>query len=319
MKNLSVSVIAETETMPVEETTTESGATPMLTTAPSEDGYYTREGSYIYFGSYPQSEVTDASLKTALTNQAGSTSTWTSYNYYIEGQISDFMVYKDVTYNGTKYRGVYFSRYRPCWTTGSSSSGNSFQEDNGYYTSTIYWFKYEPIKWKILEETNGEAFLCAELILDSQDYDGDDSSNNYANSCIRSWLNSTFYNTAFTATEKTKIKTTAVDNSVSSTGYSSNSYACGNTNDKIFLLSYKEVTNSAYGFSSGSSRVKKLTAYAKAQVAYSSSECGWWWLRSPCCDDSYIARAVYIDGDINNYIYVIDTNFGVVPALHLTL
>ncbi|MCR5149937.1 MAG: hypothetical protein K6B52_01775 [Clostridiales bacterium] len=67
-------------------------------------------GDTIYFGSYPQSDVT-SSLGSVLNSQSG---TWKSYNYYsgtgdwYDGQMkaSDYMRYKDVTYNGSKYRGV---------------------------------------------------------------------------------------------------------------------------------------------------------------------------------------------------------------------
>lgn len=60
---------------------------------------------------------------------------------------------------------------------------------------------------------------------------------------IRSWLNSTFFETAFNSSKKEKIETTIVDNSASSTLDDSNKYACDNTSDKMFLLSYKEAKN----------------------------------------------------------------------------
>ena len=291
---------------------------------PSED-VYTRDGNYIYFGSYPQSEVTDDALKATLTNAAGDTSTWTSYDYYIRGYTSDFMVYKDVSYNGERYRGVYFTHYRPYYTTEGPKADNSMQDNNGYYINTVYWFKYEPIKWEILSESDGDAFLCAELILDSQDfhytYNQTNSfyANNYEESHIRAWLNESFYDTAFTAAEKNAIKTTVVDNSESTTGYISNPYACNNTNDKVFLLSYSEATNSSYGFSiyDYNSRIKIPTAYAKAQGAHVFSGAGLWWLRSPSDLDDYDARLVNFDGYV--YILVYNTYIGVVPALHLTL
>ena len=44
------------------------------------------------------------------------------------------------------------------------------QDDSGYYTNTVYWFKFEPIKWKVLSESDGDAFLCADMIPDSQDF-----------------------------------------------------------------------------------------------------------------------------------------------------
>ena len=273
--------------------------------------YYTQEGDSIYFGSYPQSEVTDVDVKTALTREAGIPETWTSYEYYIEGEVSDFMKYKDVTYNGNKYRGVYFTEYRPYGTVQGTDTSN--QDEYGYNLFTPYWFKYEPIKWKVLEETFDDIFLVADMVIDSQDYDGDNLSNNYENSSIRNWLNETFYNTAFNDTEQVNIKTTKVDNSAASTAYSSNPNICDDTNDKIFLLSYNEVTNSIYHMSSESSRKKDMTAYSRAQGGFSNV----WILRSPCNADNIFVNEVQNGrAEVNTQGPVIGI-FGVVPALHL--
>ena len=105
---------------------------------------YLREGNYIYFGEYPQTKVTDGSITNALRSAAGTLPTssnsqaWTSYGYYINSSVSNYMWYIDLTYSGEKYRGVYFTSYRPYWTDEISSAGNSYQDDNGYSTSTVY-------------------------------------------------------------------------------------------------------------------------------------------------------------------------------------
>ena len=281
---------------------------------------YVRDGDTIYFGYYPQTKMTDSATISAL--GGFNSSTWTSYGYYSSGAVSNYMYYIDKTYNGEKYRGVYFTSYRPLFCSDSSSTFNSYQGDNGYVTRTVYWFKYEPIKWLIVEEGNGKATLVAELILDSQQYDYDNGSynNNYAESTIRAWLNDTFYNTAFNELQQAIIQTVEVDNSVASTGYSSNPYACGNTYDKIFLMSYVEATT---WFISRSARQKQGSDYAKSQglyVSMSSSYSGnsHLWLRSPDRDSSNYARNVIYDGRIN-YNFVIDTDTGVLPALVIEL
>ena len=298
-----------------------------------QDKGYCRHNNSIYFGTYPQTKVTDSTLTSALTSLAGTLPTssnsadWTSYGYYINRSVSNFMWYIDKEYNGEKYRGVYFTSYRPDWCTDSSSTSNSKQYDNGYYTSTVYWFKYEPIKWRILKETDGKALILAYLALDSQQFDYDGSySNNYANSTIRAWLNNEFYNTAFTSLQQGLIKVTNVDNSVSSTGYSSNQYACKNTNDNVFLLSYKEARTY---LTSNSERQKKSSDYAKSQGCLKSTSSSYygnceWWLRSPYYWGGY-ARDVGADGGfkINSktdmYDEVYATDIGVVPALWIKL
>ena len=289
-------------------------------------------GEYILFGSYPQTEVTDSAITTALNGMRGTLPTssnsrdWTSYGYYISGNVTNFMWYIDLEYSGEKYRGVYFTSYRPNNPLSSSSTSNSYQDDNGYSTGTVYWFKWEPIKWRILTESNGKAMILSELMLDSQQYDYDGSySNNYANSTIRAWLNDTFYNTAFGALQQAIIETTEVDNSVYSTGYSSNHYACENTFDKVFLLSYREVVNSSYGFSTSTSnsttRQKQGSDYCKTQgsYTYTYNGNGNWWLRSPDYYFSDFARYVTSDGYLGYDYRVNGTGCGVVPALVICL
>ena len=93
------------------------------------------------------------------------------------------------------------------------------------------------------------------------------AANNYKYSKIRAWLNATFYETAFSELQREIILTTTVDNSVYSTGYDTNPYVCEDTEDKIFLLSYREVTNSEYGFSSSSDREMQTSDYSRATRA----------------------------------------------------
>ena len=320
----------------------------------TKDGVYCRHGDYLYFGTYPQSEVTDSAIKSALNTAAGTLPTasnaraWTSYGYFISSSTStDYMWYIDLTYGGEQYRGVYFTQYRPYYTSNSSSADNSYQDNNGYNTTTVYWFKYEPIKWRILSEADGVALIFAEMALDSQEYchytstsqfshnGGTGYPNNYALSNIRKWLNDAFYNTAFNDLQKQLILLTTVDNSARSTSDSGNnltqasSYACANTEDYIFLLSEQEVTNSAYGFNSScgnydAARRKQNTDYAKCQGAWTSTDSsyksnGFWWLRSPSCYSGDYARVVYYPGDADYGYYVRLTYYGVVPALKISL
>lgn len=319
-----------------------------------KDALYTRDGNTIYFGTYPQSEVTEVTLISTLNAKAGTLPTssnsynWTSYGYYISGSVQNYMWYIDVTEGSEKYRGVYFTSYRPYWTTDSSTTDNTYQDDNGYSTGAIYWFQYEPIAWTILKETDGTALLLCDMIIDSQAYQNEyahDSStgeyyntssgvpsgtyaNNYEYSTIRKWLNDTFYETAFNEYQQAIILTTTVDNSAASTDYSSNPYACEDTNDKVFLLSHKEAVTAEYGFTtdinSTTTREKQTTAYAQVQGArtYTSTDYagnGVWWIRSPSCGSSKSARIVFRCGNLSNPGSVYSSSEGVVPALQIRL
>ena len=290
-----------------------------------------KQGDILTYGSYPQTRVTDSALLAKLNAQSGS---WVSYGYYIRYKQSDFMQYKDVTLDGAKYRAVKFSSYRPYFTSHSSSADYSNQDGNGYSPNTVYWFKYEPVKWRVLDASDGENLLVvSESILDAQafrntdyygypDYYTDSTktyyANNYAQSDIRAWLNGDFYNTTFSADEKSHIHTTTITNEA---GFGYSQYNAASTQDKVFLLSYKEVLNADYGFSasteSSSTRYARGSDYAKAQGLGVSSSGGyagnsWWRLRSGA-RSSCRACFVYDDGGVY-FDNVHTASFGVRPA-----
>ena len=302
-------------------------------------------GDIVEFGSYPQSKVTDSSLASALN---GVSKNWVSYGYYSgDGSYSgtmvqgDWMKYADFIYNGTKYRAVTFSQYRPYYTNYSSSSDNTHQDDNGYTPNNIYFFKYEPLKWRVLDPSTG-LVLC-ESIIDSQAYSntiysyGTDPchsslnaywndaehthyANDYATSSIRAWLNDDFFNTAFSSSQKASILTSELDNKAYSTSYSE--YDSETTYDKVFLLSWSEMQNTAYGFpanrSPSSARQAKGTDYAKCQGLYvnSSNECSIQRMRSAghLSDGACGVNC----GGLDSYWHVSHTDYGVRPALKIS-
>ena len=296
---------------------------------------------HIYFGSYPQTLVTNDELIAELNMKAGNkpTSTkkykWSDYNYYISSSITSYMYYQDIDYDNDgefDYRGVYFTQYRPQYSIGDSIEGNK-QDDNGYLTDTIYWFNYDPIEWDVLVEEEYKLLIIANLILDSQDFypssssstfehnDGEGYANNYELSNIRKFLNDSFYNTAFNELEKSIISTIEVNNGVTSTGGHSWGYICNNTFDNIFLLSINEVESY---YSTTYLRTTKGTDYAKAQGLYELSN-GFWWLRTSALNKpdrnyliNYQGNLQYTsvradDGEVSNTI------IGVRPACWINL
>ena len=288
-------------------------------------------GDTVTLGSYPQSEVTDSSLKNALSNKAGTAASWESYNFYEGGAKSDFMKYVDVDYNGAKYRGVRFTKYRPALTYSAEAPEEPEQQANGYSVNTTYWFKYEPLEWTVTayNASTGAVSVRSKRVIDSREfYAGSEDTrtidgsavyrNNYKHSDIRAWLNGDFVSGAFTSAERCSIIPVTLDNSAFDSAYSQ--FDSASTADKVYLLSYNEVQNTAYGFAGSvddsPTRETTGTDYAKALGVYADETTGAadWWLRT--AGDSQ-GDACYIDsaGYVNEYNDVRYTKTGVVPAL----
>lgn len=317
-------------------------------------------GDIIQFGSYPQSKVTDNKLITVLNLKAPNWKKWTSYGYYSGSgdygtmKQGDWMRYTDVTYNGNKYRGVKFTEYRPEGTITSPYDDPYYllgQLTYGYLVDTVYWFKFEPINWRVLDPSTG--LVMSEIVIDAQPYSNtiyynsnvsnsqyayfnDASYTNYAcdykTSSIRKWLNDDFYNIAFSDSEKNKINTTTINDSDDYVWSGYLGYENSKSNevtDKIFLLSYDEVKNSNYGFDSSSytkdtARKADGSDYAMSQGANRSSEnyglpkYYYWLLRTPY-NKSDCCRYVEYDGRSDSYIGVAYSFGGIRPALKINL
>ncbi len=319
---------------------------------------YTRDGNYIYFGYWMQTCETDETITAKLLEIAGNYPDYPYYenpNNWLNHEGAKKIWYKDVIYNGVKYRGIKLKDFR--YVGGVSCE--YWQGQNGYNsTGKAYWFRFEPIKWRILTSTDDSAFLMSELSLDflslqpnfksasndgvteyfntDEDVPEGTYANNWEYTFIRKWLNDTFYNTVFNDLQKEIVRTTLVDNSVRSANLSSNStyynngenkYAaqCNNTYDKVFLLSLQDITNEAYGFSKGvgtdSARKIERTDYAKFQGQPSLD----WFTRSPGCDSNkgLATYYTYREGRYGDYYgNIVATNAnpgGVVPALWINL
>ncbi len=167
------------------------------------------------------------------------------------------MWYIDIDYDGDgryDYRGVVIYSHRNDEINedkGSETTEYSHQDDNHYSSShdySIYWFKYELIEWDILENNDGTVKMIANLAIDSQNFSL--SSNNYASSYIRSFLNDDFYNTAFSTLEKSIMSTMTI----------------GSNNDYVTLLTEEEATTY---FENNTDRSALSTDYAKSQNCYS--------------------------------------------------
>lgn len=211
-------------------------------------------------------------------------------------------------------------------------------DGNWYYKVNSDYYMVEPIKWRVLtdnfeynnEDNAGDkaCFLLAEKVLDAQKffkYDKSSQKNNYKNSTIRSHLNNVFLQNTFSQKGQDLIEITKVDNSKESTGTSQNQYACEDTKDKIFLLSYKEVNNTAYSLSTNDNNYRASTIRIATDFAdindksdeVSPGATSDWMLRSPYASGSDYLSAVRF----KNAVGMSSTwqTFGIVPALCIKL
>ena len=263
----------------------------------ADDEAYVRIDDYIWFGEYPQSLKAENVTVTDTADARG----------YFLG--SDGAYYAKVV--ATPYANNY-----------------KFANETAVTEGTAYYFKVEPIRWTVLEEMNGEALILCDSIMTNHRYD--DDANHYELGEIRAWLNETFYEVAFNDLQKKIVAVTTVDNSASSTGNASNDYACEDTEDKVFLPSFGEITDDRYGFATecgtADHQRKMMTSdYARANGAFVNQAKtdvgnGSWWLRSPYAANSSNAHVALYTGTVSEGgANVASSSYGIVPALRITL
>ncbi len=255
-----------------------------------DDGTDITDWSYVYFGSYPQTEITGDALTAEITGASydGNGDAWVDGVKYHRASRSDA--------NNVKYFG----------------------------DSTYRYFKWERIKWKVLNNDGSTLFVVADKGLDCKDSNENSDTYFIWKSCtLRKWLNNDFYRTAFDGDEQGAI----VEKTVVNEDYGTDGE--NETRDKVFLLSYKEVTNSNYGFcekydTDSVSRSVKVSDYARAMGAnigtgdtYRGNS--WWLLRSQGNNSSHVA-IVYYNGHVDRFGMFVNNSDGVcVPALHIDL
>lgn len=110
----------------------------------------------------------------------------------------------------------------------------------GTYPQTALGNDQTPIEWLVLARDGRQALLISRYGLDAKPYNTKLSSTTWEKCTLRTWLNDTFLNKAFSLTEQTAILTTDVDNSKQQCYSGWNPSRENDTKDKVFLLSYAE-------------------------------------------------------------------------------
>ena len=141
----------------------------------------TTDWSYVYFGSYPQTEVKGSALTAAIIGAS----------YDSNG---------DAWVDGVKYRRL-------------SESDTNNDEDEDFSGDYDYrYFKWERVKWRVLENDGSTLFVMADKGLDTKCYNDDWESITWENCSLRNWLNRDFYSTAFSSGEQGAIVSQGIVN-----------------------------------------------------------------------------------------------------------
>lgn len=245
--------------------------------------------SYIYFGSYPQTEITGSNLTSAITEAS----------YDVNG---------DAWVNGIKYRRI---------------SKRDTNNEEFFGNSEYRYFKWERIKWRVLKNEGSTLFVVADKGIDCKSYNEKLIDITWENCTLRNWLNNDFYSTAFNAREQGAIEQ---QNVVNEDNPNPNYHTEGgnDTTDKVYLLSIGEAADTKYGFCEdrnvmSKSRCMQISDYA--HVMGGDTDSWWnscyWWLRSPGWYTNY---ATFAGGCIDAPSVSVDTNINaVVPVLHLKI
>ena len=179
-----------------------------------------------------------------------------------------------------------------------------------YHRAKKSYFKYEPIKWRVIKCENGEALLLSDIVLDKQKYNKRLKKVTWEKSTLRKWLNKKFMNRAFSSSEQEAIRTTKV---INEDNYYYKTDGGNDTLDKIYLLSLSETDEEKeYGFTDSYSMTIKYSNYADLD------DYQYWWLRTPG-EKNISAAAVDMFGEAYVGGGESDMELGIRPVLHLNL
>ena len=181
----------------------------------------------------------------------------------------------------------------------------------GQYPQTAPGTDMTPIEWIVLARNGDELVLLSKYALDCRPYDAGGASTSWETSTIRKWLNTEFYQKAFSQDEQAAI---AVTNNENRNNPAYGTDGGKSTKDRVYMLSLDEVSqyfpliempHVKWCFGVSEALLAAPTEYAKTAgaltgrltqdnlkavkdetgVQYPESLLGmktcWWWLRTP--------------------------------------
>ncbi len=283
-------------------------------------------GDVFEMGMYPQSGITDEATLEAL---SAIDCTMQSYGYMKNADNSAHtfdtvdMCYADIAYNGDLYRKVTINEYRPCFAS-PDLDYYARQQENGYSEGSTYYFRWEPIEWRVLSNDSNGVYVISSKVLDSQPYHNFYENVTWETCSLRSWLNGDFYNLAFSDDEKSTLVMTTL---VNENNAKHDTDGGNDTQDNIWVISFSDSLNADYGFISAEATEDPLkrafgSEYAKCQGLRKSDvteypDTSVWWMRTPGKPGDHATICGY-EGKINHTGgKVLNSGFGIRPAFKL--
>jgi len=296
--------------------------------------------SCVYFGSYPATEIVDGEF-TAVPEEALRQGDVVSDKALYERLSQAEWTQGEATLDGARYRRM---------QAGDAVSWALARPQHYAWDDEHSWhyFRYEPIKWRVIELNDGVATLMADRLPDCAPFNTEAVDVFWENCTLRSFLNGydasenlegisfadsprdSFLNTAFSDSERQALVRGPVENA--------NNYyfgtACGNdTEDFVYIMSESEVFStelaSRHGFvrSDGigdAARRFTPTLYAMARGAWFSPVAGhegngFWFMRTSGytpANVTYICDFGYV---YNRGIYVTCNDSGLLPVVRVDL
>ena len=291
----------------------------------------------VYFGTYPQTEIV-ASPSDAVDDYAVQEG-----DFLVDPALYARLSEAGWSDNETELDGERYLRMMQADAVTSAANRDGHYRWNA--ETKWHYFRFDPLRWRVLAVEDEKAFLLADRMPDCEPYHSEDGPITWERSTLRSWLNCLpgeendagidyrgkgFLDRAFTAEEREAVLLTQVENRDNAC-YGTD---CGNdTEDAVFLLSNDEVfgteiaaRNGFYPFDGKDDPAKRFcsTMYAKCRGAWWSAVEGYkgnsfWFMRT----NGYTRESVTYICDFG-YIYQRGTissceDAGVLPALWVSL
>ena len=282
--------------------------------------------TFVYFGRYPQTYVGDtmnAELEAWYTNQPVA-ETYTAYKGYSGSTLNEPVVYNAYEYiDGNTYCRVPEADLY-------NGGAKTFNDGTTIVNGETYWFKVEPIQWRVLtenytdtENTTPVSYLLSEYVLSGNTtFNPSTSNTNHTHysaetNALRPFLNEVFYSDAFTAEEQALIaQRTLTDADLDGTG--SVGDIASTEPLSVFAPTYYDMIETDYGFNSASGntdqqRRASATDFAMANYAYKTTgnypdihglASSYYWTSSAASASRNASYVVDTGAVIDYYVYI---------------